>query len=142
MPKSSAVPKAAPVTSSPSPVDLSESRIERLARQLDDVRKAEAELRKKKEDISARMVGLIKRNGTVSEDGKLRYETDGHRFQLIAGTNTYTSKPKMVTALSGAGMTPKQIERVVAACVKETSYEYVGVYKADVAADDDEDQAS
>lgn len=133
MPKSSSARSPEATTVHP----LAPSRIERVARELDVIREEEAELRRRKEEISGRLVGLMHIEGKRGEDGKIRYSTDAHKFVLIKGKNTYTSKGKMVTALSSEGLTPRQIAKVTAACVTVTEYEYVGVYKAGAEGDEE-----
>lgn len=105
------------------------SRVEKASNELDHTRQQMKELKVRQDELSARILRLVKQEGEPDEKGKIRYETEAHKFQVIPGTNIYTDRDKMRTALMVAGLTPKQVTKIEAACVKETPYEYVGVYK-------------
>jgi hypothetical protein len=106
----------------------STSRIERAAQELDAIRKQLADLNVRKDELSARLLLLTKAEGEADDAGKVRYETDAHKFVVIPGKNVYVDPKKLMIALTSIGITPKVQRKVRAACVKETDYEYVGVY--------------
>lgn len=106
----------------------SESRIERAATELDQVRRQIADLVEKKEALAARLLLMTKQEGEPDAEGKVRYETDLHKFVIIPGTNVYIHPKKLTLALTAQGITPKVQRAIRAACVQETEYEYVGVY--------------
>lgn len=114
------------------------SRIEKASNELSAIRAQIKQLEDRKAELSGRILTMLHNDGEKDEEGKIRYETDRHKFVIIQGVNTYTDKKHMVTALSASGLTPKQIASVVKACVTETPYEYAGVYVKKEAADEKE----
>ena len=112
----------------------SESRIERASTELMQIRKDLAELNARKDELSARILTMVKHEGETVVDSKgvekIRYETDAHKFVVIAGKNTYIGEGKLRAAMTSFGMTPKEIERVLvkSGARQVTEYEYVGVY--------------
>ena len=106
----------------------STSRIERAAAALDEKRKQIAQLTEEADALKARLLAMVKSEGEADEQGKVRYETDQHKFTVIGGRNTYANPAKLKIAMTANGITPKVQAKVFAAAVTETEYEYVGVY--------------
>lgn len=91
-----------------------------------------------KDELMVRLVRLVKIEGAEDEKGKLRYETDLHKFQVIAGRNVYIGETELRKAMTAAAITPKVQAKILnnPKVMKVTEYEYVGVYKKDPAADE------
>lgn len=108
----------------------SESRIERAANELDEVRRAIKDLELKKDELNARLLLMVKREGEADHEGKVRYETDLHKFQIIPGKNVQINEGKLRASMVAMGLTPAKIEKAIAPAKTVTEYEYVGVYLA------------
>lgn len=95
-------------------------------------------LETRKSELMERLVGMVKREGEEDDKGKIRYETELHRFQIIDGENVYLSEKLLRVAMTACGITPKVQAKILRAkgVRKVTPYEYVGTYRkssADVA---------
>ena len=127
MPKSSAARK--PTLVHPA----STSRIERASTELLELRRQIKELENQKDELSARLLVMVKREGEEREDSKgvvrVRYETDQHRFIVIPGKNVTINEGVLRKTMLSLGVEPKRIEKYIAPAKKTVKYEYVGVYE-------------
>lgn len=105
----------------------SESRIERAAKELLSLREQISKLTFEKDMLQSRICTMIRQEGAPDDEGKIRYETELHKFQIISGMNCYTDYRKLRVAMTVAGITPKVQAAILASCVKKTEYEYPGV---------------
>ena len=91
------------------------------------------ELENQKDELSARLLVMVKREGEEREDSKgvvrVRYETDQHRFIVIPGKNVTINEGVLRKTMLSLGVEPKRIEKYIAPAKKTVKYEYVGVYE-------------
>lgn len=95
------------------------SRIERKAAELTDLRKQIAEMELRKTELSAQLLKLVKAEGEPDLKGKIRYESDTHRFVVIESKSTHLN----ATTLLKLGVKASLIKKATT----ETPYEYVRV---------------
>lgn len=92
----------------------------------------------RKAELSERLVAMVKREGEEDDKGVVSYETELHRFRIIASENVYIGEKPLRVAMTAAGITPKVQAKIFSKkdVRKVTPYEYVGIYRkssADVA---------
>lgn len=104
------------------------SRIERAAEELKSIRSAIADLEAKKDELAARILLMLRNEGEVGADGKLRLDTPLTSFVLVQQTRQSCDLKKLDVALLGIGVTPEKIATVKSICVKTTESEWAGVY--------------
>jgi hypothetical protein len=92
-----------------------------------------------KDDLSARLLAMVKREGeevtTITKGEtktKMVYETELHKFQTIAGKNVYIGEQELRLVMTACSI-PVKVQEKILKCKKVTEYEYVGVYKKDPA---------
>lgn len=128
MARSAAARKARP---SPSPLVVvhpsRESKIERKSEELVTIREQIKDLEARKVELSAQLLRLVKIEGEADEKGKVRYETDTHRFVVVGGSSVHTSGDKVVQALVKLGVKATVAKKAVARGTSKTEYEYVRV---------------
>ena len=108
----------------------STSRIERVATELDTLSEQIKALETTKVELNARLLLMVKREGNEDEKGKIRYETEQHKFVVVAGKNTHTSGDKVKQALVSLGVSPKIAVKAIAKGTTTKEYEYVHRGKA------------
>lgn len=112
------------------------SRIERAATEYRATCEQIKTLEATKKALQERLVVMVKREGELDEKGKLRYETDLHRFVVVGGKNVSVSGDKVRQLLIQKGVKAKVADAAVTGATKTTEYEYVRV--DDRPADEDE----
>ena len=108
----------------------SESRIERKAAELVALRAKISELEKDKTALSAQLLKMVLAEGEADDDGKIRYETDAHKFQVVKGCSASRIDKVQLTKL---GVKQSIIAK---ATIPGTEFEYVRV--AAIVEDEDE----
>lgn len=110
-------------------VTVDERTIEDLAHRF-GVRPLIKALETKRDELNGRICTMIRHEGEEDEKGKIRYQTDAFKFIIIPGKNSYINEAKLRKAMVGAGLTPRQIEKIVekSGCKSVTEYEYPGVF--------------
>lgn len=103
------------------------SRIERAATEYRATCEQIKELEATKKALQERLVVMVKREGELDEKGKLRYETDLHRFVVVGGKNVSVNGDKVRQLLIKKGVKPKIADACVTLGTKTTEYEYVRV---------------
>lgn len=103
------------------------SRIERAATEYRAICEQVKTLEESKKALQARLVVMVRREGTEDEKGKLRYETDLHRFVVVGGKNVSVNGDKVRQLLIQKGVKAKIAEAAVTGATKITEYEYVRV---------------
>jgi len=121
----------------------SNDKIERKAQELDEIRKELKKLTDEKDALNLELLRLVKRQGEADEDGKIRYDTDAHKFQIIEGRSVSTNGQKAIKKLVALGVSLKVAKKAIAAATTEKDYEYVRIdTRADDEGDGGEDRAS
>lgn len=92
-----------------------------------------------KDELNARLLTMTKHEGDPDEKGKIRYETEDHKFVIIKGRNVYIGEKDLRQAMTTNGIKPTLQEKILNKKVKKvTEYEYVSVTVKDHATNDDE----
>lgn len=86
-------------------------------------------LEERKAELMTRLVAMVERDGETDDKGKIRYETELHRFQVIEGANVHIPESGLKVAMTASGITPKTQATILRKCAKRTLYSYVGVYR-------------
>ena len=127
MPQSAAARKPALTVVHPA----STSRIERASEELVAIREQIKALEERKKELADRLLVMVKREGEPDEKGKVRYQTDLHKFIVIEMPGRVTvNEAKLKASMAKNGLTPKQMEKIItpARTVGEPS-ERIGVYE-------------
>lgn len=99
----------------------STSKIERASTELVQIRTQIAELETRKKELSERLLRWVQAEGEPDDEGKVRYETDAHKFLIVEGTSASKIDPKL---LMRNGVTQKVIQK---STVEGTPFSYVKV---------------
>src|SRR5438477_273105 len=105
----------------------STSRIERKADELDAANARLKEIKEQCDDLKAQLLRLTKREGEADEDGKIRYQTDKHKFLVIAAESTTVSGKKAIQNLIKLGVNAKTAKKAIDRATSHTPYEYVRI---------------
>lgn len=103
------------------------SRIEKAATEYRTACEQIKVLEASKKALQERLVVMVRREGQEDEKGKLRYETDLHRFIIVGGKNVSVNGDKVRQLLIKKGVKPKIADACVTGGTKTTEYEYVRV---------------
>lgn len=94
-------------------------RIEKRAAELTDIREQIKALEARKTELSGQLLKLVKAAGAEDEEGKVRYESDEHRFVVVEGKSTKLDPKKLMQYGVKASIIKKS--------TVESPYEYVRV---------------
>lgn len=104
-----------------------DSKIERLSGELVALREQIKQLEAQKSELSTKLLRLVQAEGEADAEGKVRYETELHKFIIIQGKNVTVSGTKTLQALVAAGVKARIAKMAVAKGTSTTEYEYVRV---------------